>query len=170
MFWPESIAVILGAVACIVIFIQDIRGRWVHLLPLLLLLVSGLVFRLRLEGSAIWMDLAVNGGFIAAVLGMAWLFFKLRGKTGKFIDEQIGLGDVIMFLAVATWLDSLGFILFFVSGLLLVLALVLALQVLGRLKPQFTVPLAGLLAGYLLAFCPLWWQIRQMMWDWMLLN
>lgn len=169
MLWPESIALILGALACIIICYQDLRNRWVHIVPLLVLLGSGLIFRWRLEGTAMWQDLVANVVFILLVLGLAWLIFKLRKRPGKFIDEQIGLGDVVMFLSVATWLDTLGFICFFVSGLLLVLILVLILQAFNKLKPQFTIPLAGLLAAYLLLFTPIWWLFEAKIWDWMLM-
>lgn len=146
----------IGALACLLLLIQDLRGRWVHLLPLAVLFAAGLVFRGLWAGNAMWLEFAVNAGFVTVVVVLVGLVFRLKGGGG-FINKKLGLGDVLMLYAVATWLDPPGFALFYVSSLLLILLGMLILMNRKSYNKEYPIPLAGLMAAYLLVYAPLYW-------------
>lgn len=146
-------AAVVGAAMSILIFIQDIRGRWVHLLPLVALFGAGLLFRLRVHGSAMWPELAANAGFVTVIMVLVWALFRVK-DGGKLIGEKLGLGDVLMFYAIATWLDSIGFMFFYVTSMLIILVGVLIYQRMGKAGKDYPIPLAGLMALYLVFYVP----------------
>ncbi len=150
----EQILLAIGAILCVILLIQDLRGRWIHVYPVIALFLLGLVFRWIQSGPDMWMEVLATAIFISLILGLTWAVMKLRGKAGRFLDEKLGLGDVIMFYAVAGWFDPFGYALFFVSGILLVLIFIIALMITKRIQKDYPIPLAGLLAGYLLIFFP----------------
>ncbi|MEM7035863.1 MAG: hypothetical protein AAF570_02715 [Bacteroidota bacterium] len=162
----EYAAIGTGLGACLLILVQDLRARWVHVVPLVLLLASGLVFRRLHDGAETWPGFGANVMFVVVILAVVALYFRLK-DGGKFLDEKLGLGDVVMLFAVAAWLDPLGFVLYYVSGMLVILAgvsLFLAVKGVGK---EYPVPLAGLLAGYLAVFGPVYYVWRWEIWGMM---
>lgn len=153
---------------CLIIFIQDLKGRWIQLFTVLGLFGCGIGFRLVHGDTVIFRELLETSVFVTLILVLTWLVLRLRNGNTKFIDAQIGLGDILMFYAVGTWFDPLGYALYFVSGIVLVLLVTLALLGVGKLKKEFPIPLAGLLAAYLIVFAPFYWLLQDQIWAWML--
>lgn len=144
-----------------VLLVQDVRGRWIHLFPVIVLGLAGFGYRwLQVQGE-IWLELLCTAAFLGIIVGAAWGIMKLRHPGRRFLNAQLGSGDLAMFLAVACWLDPLGFALYFVSGLIIVLMGVLLWMALGKWREESTIPLAGLLAGYLLVFAPSYWYMSE---------
>lgn len=158
----------IGGLICLVIFIQDLKGRWIHLLTVLALFAVGLSFRLLGNDTDVLLDLLGTFSFVSVVLGLTWLVLRIRKGKAKFIDGQIGLGDILMFYAVGSWFDPFGYALFFVSGIVLVLIVVLALLAAKKLGDDFPIPLAGLLAAYLLIFAPIYLTFQDQLLDWLM--
>nr|WP_256935110.1 hypothetical protein [Olleya sp. HaHaR_3_96] len=95
-------------------------------------------------------DTIYNIGFIAVnIIGLS-LYFSIKNK--KFInpiDESIGLGDILFFLAITPLFTLKPFIVFFVVSLLLTL---LFYSIVNAIKKTSTIPLAGYLSIFLMAF------------------
>jgi len=78
-------------------------------------------------------------------------------KTKRFTNPliaHIGLGDVLFFVAVIPFFSLYSYMVFFISGLVLSLVLMLAL---GRFISANSIPLAGILSGYMLVLKGLEW-------------
>jgi hypothetical protein len=167
MSWLQTILLGVGVVACLVLLVQDLRGRWVHVVPVVVLWLAGLGYRWSMVGNEIWMDLAVTVVFLSLVLGLTWVVMKWRKPNVQLLNVGLGLGDILMFFALMGWFDAFGYLLFFVSGLILVLAGVVGLMSLGRWKPANTIPLAGLLGGYALVYAPIYWHFEDALAYWL---
>lgn len=162
--WMQVMALVVGLASCLVICWQDIRQRWVHLLPLLLLGCTGFVFKVA-QPFPIWTrELAANWIFLIMILGVAWVYMRIRHGNAPFFNYQIGWGDVVFLAAAATWLSPLGFVLYFVTGSLILLLTVLILVALGSVHRQWPIPLAGMLSLYLILYWPLTPIIEDLFW------
>ena len=130
----------------IVIFFQDIRSRRVYafLFPLVAI-TSGYLYYTNGIPSVYMASILVNIVFISALLLSVLIYSKLILR--KNILEVMGLGDILMFTALAFSFSSVAFIVLFVSALVFSLLLHL---ILSRIKNQGTVPLAGYMG---LFFC-----------------
>ncbi|QXP58401.1 prepilin peptidase [Olleya sp. HaHaR_3_96] len=133
----------------ILVVFQDFKMRQIHvLLPILLLFLSVMINYIFEELS--FKDTIYNIGFIAVnIIGLS-LYFSIKNK--KFInpiDESIGLGDILFFLAITPLFTLKPFIVFFVVSLLLTL---LFYSIVNAIKKTSTIPLAGYLSIFLMAF------------------
>ena len=132
-----------GVVSCLAIAFQDLRFRWVHVLPLALLAGSGLGFHLSgrtFNGTYLTLCLA-NLVMISLVFGLSALYIKLRGL--RFLNHSLGLGDIVFVYALGCWLEPP--LLFFCLGSGSIVVLVLALWRRGPWQKD-SIPLAGCLA------------------------
>ena len=155
MGWIEYLCLGIGGLMALLTTVLDLRNRTVRLLPLLLLLLAGLFFRGTQFGLQMWGDWAINAGLLLGVILMVWMGLRLLGITG-LVNQQIGIGDLIFMLAAGTWLNPFGFALFLSSGLLFVLLIILLMIVFGLQSREMPLPIAGLMAAYLLMFFPLY--------------
>lgn len=151
--WLAWSGVALGMLCCLVVLVQDLRGRWVHLLPLGGIALGGLLFHFTVVGTTTWMHLGINFGMLTILLSVVWGFFKWRGKAMK---EMIGAGDIVLLYALAVWLDPAGFWLFYIVGMWMVLISVLIGRAAGLFRKDYPIPLAGLLAGAFMAWFWIW--------------
>lgn len=149
----ETLSLIAGAIAAFLIAVADFRNRNVRLVPLLLLLAAGIAFRVVHDPTHFWRDWGINAAIVSGIMLVAMLFLRILGNKG-FINKQIGLGDAILFFAMAAWFPPAGFVLYFSSGLMVSLAAVLVAMLLNRYPRGLPLPLAGLMAAYALAFMP----------------
>jgi hypothetical protein len=152
---PQLISLGIAAVAALWIAISDFKSRNVRLIPLLLVFGAGLAFRSFSQDLQWGFDLAINAGMVTAILLVVMIGLRLT-KSGGLINKQLGLGDVILIYAMATWFPPIGFMMYISTGLLLTLAVILLLILLNRYPAHLPVPLAGLLAAYALVFVPIY--------------
>jgi len=144
------------AIATVGITYQDFRARAIHVLFLVLLLGLG-VFDAMIFNRP-WNQALYSLGFTAFVLGGMCLYIWV--KTKRFtnpLKAHIGLGDVLFFVAVIPFFSLYSYMVFFISGLLLSLVLVL---VAGRYIKSNSIPLAGILSAYMLILKGLEWVLN----------
>lgn len=142
------------AIATLGITYQDFKARAIHVLFLVLLLCLGL-FDAMIAGRSLKQAL-YSLGFTTVVMGgmCLYVWFKTKRFTNPLI-AHIGLGDVLFFVAVIPFFSLYSYMVFFISGLILSLALML---VLSKFIKANSIPLAGILSGYLLILKALaWW-------------
>lgn len=148
----------LGNIFSIVFFgwisLQDFRSRSVYafLLP-----AAGTCFLLSVyetwSGAQVLENMLMNSLILGVVFSLAWLFVCLKRKalTG-FINEHIGLGDIIFLFCLAPVFSVMNFILFFVAGTTFCLiASILVGEI--RQQPWQRIPYAGLLSVPLIIIC-----------------
>lgn len=148
-----TFSLLVAGISCLVILLQDFRSRWVHILPLGLLGLSGFAFHLTLQTPGFWMQTAFNAGFILIILILAGVYLRMRGKV--YLDHSLGRGDVVFFFMATPWFSGQQFLWFFVSGLLLVLLGVFCFSMVRGQNRNYPIPLAGGLAAWILCFFPL---------------
>ncbi len=142
-------------IATLGITYQDFKARAIHVLFLVLLLGLG-VFDAMVVNRP-WSEGLYSLGFTALVMaGMClYLWFKTRHFTNP-LKAHIGVGDVLFFVAVIPFFSLYSYMVFFISGLLLSLVLMI---IAGRFISSNSIPLAGILSGYILALKGLGWAL-----------
>jgi len=121
------------------VFFQDIKERQVYwfLFPVIAI-CTGILLYNNLLTEVFFMTLLINISFVLILLGVVYLYSKFKLKTG--LSQTFGLGDGLLFFALAFTFSSISFITLFVFGLIFSLAIHLVLKRKSKYK---TVPLAG---------------------------
>ena len=122
------------------IFFQDSKDRLVYwfLYPLAGVL-SYTIQAITIGWYIAILNSLINLGFIAIILSVGFLYSKLIMKK-KFVDESIGLGDILLFLFLCFTFSTIPYIILFVFSLLFSLLLH---NFLKKTSHPDTVPLAG---------------------------
>jgi len=124
----------------------DIKKRTIHfILPLLIFFLATLInymsISLRLS------DIVYNISFVLINIFGVTLYFSLKAKAlVNPVNDSIGLGDIVFFIAITPLFNLKTFILFFIIGLLFSL-LIHGIALL--FKKAKTIPLAGYLSLFL---------------------
>lgn len=148
---------ILLASSCSVIVWQDFRQRAVVWIVFPMLILTLLVLHLLNTGS---LAVAISLGFNLLLLGLILLvlwFYTVVVRKKNFLNVSLGLGDILFLLALAIGFPTVTFIILLGSGLL---AALLAHGVVSVFRKWQTIPLAGLMAFFLLAIYTAAW-----LWD-----
>lgn len=133
----------------LVIAVQDIRKRTIHLILLVLVFLFSLIinhFEKELE-----LRFIVNN-MVFIFLNISGLFLYYIIKTKRLLNplkDKIGLGDVIFFIAITPLFNLNVFALFFIVSLAASLLLHIFIS---KKKKHQTVPLAGYLSIFLIFF------------------
>jgi|GEM_PF-6137436 len=138
-----------GLVCCVAICIQDFKSRWVHIVPLILLGLAGTGLQWLHFPNTFLPQLGFNLTFVTALVGLAYVYLRLRGLS---LLKSLGLGDVLFFYMAAPWFTGIGYLYFFIVGIVLALLIVLAGQATGKLSRNYPIPLAGWLAAWGVVF------------------
>ncbi|MCH5718193.1 hypothetical protein MKP07_19360 [Niabella hibiscisoli] len=99
--------------------------------------------------TALW-QLAVNTGLILLLLSTLLVYYRFKqGSFKEVINQKLGMGDVVFWIAITPLFSLFNFILFFIASLLIVLIIML-IRVAYK-KPVTLIPLAGYQALVLVA-------------------
>lgn len=135
------IKIILIAVF-LLIFYQDIKDRQVYwfLFPIVAIL-TGILSYMNIYQDFLLINITINILFVTFLISVVFLYSKYKLKAK--LKDTFGLGDVLLFVALAFTFASVSFIILFIFGLVFSLLLHLLLKHKSKLK---TVPLAGYLS------------------------
>ncbi len=136
----------LLVISFLIVFFQDLKERHVYwfLLPIIGLL-SGMLFYQNTLIEIFIISLSMNLLFIALLILVIFLYSKFKLKSDFY--KSIGLGDILLFLALTVSFSTVSFIVIFISALIFSLALHL---ILNKLQKAVTVPLAGYMSLFFL--------------------
>jgi len=128
--------------ALVMVLLQDIKERQVYwfLLPIIAL-CSGVLLYSNMFQQVFFMTLLINLVFVSILILIVYMYSKFKLKTP--ITQTFGLGDALLFFALAFTFSSVTFLVLFVFGLFFSLILHLFLSKKSKYK---TVPLAGYLS------------------------
>lgn len=135
------------------VFLQDIKERLVYwfLFPIIAM-CSGVLLYQNTFWELFYTTIFINLAFVSILIGVVFLYSKLKLKTA--LSNTFGLGDGLLFLALVFSFSSVTFLILFVFGLVFSLVLHLFLK---RNKKQETVPLAGYLSlFFVIAYISHW--------------
>jgi len=126
----------------IMVFYQDIKERQVYwfLFPIIAL-CSGILLYNNMFTELLYTTIIVNILFVFILLLVVFLYSRIKLKTS--ISKTFGLGDGLLFVALAFTFSSVSFLILFVFGLIFSLLIHLAINKSSRFT---TVPLAGYLS------------------------
>ncbi len=136
---------VLVVLVLLLIFIQDMRFRAIHIvLPILLACIgSYLFYKKNLTTDILFYNLLFLG---ITFFGLyTYLFIKRRKFTNPL--AFIGIGDFLYFIAVIPYFSMTNYILYFTTGM--VFSIIVFMFIKSKVKTNL-VPLAGLLALYML--------------------
>ncbi len=139
-----------------IIFFQDLKYRQVYwfLFPLIGLFV-GILFYFKTLPELFYTSVLINLLFVSMLLGIVFFYTKLKLKT-KF-DNVIGLGDILMFIALIFGSASITFIILLPSALIFSLAIHM---VVSKKQKTVTVPLAGYMSLFFgITYLSFWFGI-----------
>lgn len=141
----------LTILTLITIAVQDFKQRLVFwfLFPVLALLFF--LKNQQLSYLEVGLtDIALNFSIIVLILIYLKVFFSLRSKKWvKIIDNKIGLGDILFFAALAFLFPLINFFAFLWLSFIIIV-LVYGSAILLKLKTSRSIPLAGILATFLI--------------------
>lgn len=129
----------------LLIFIQDLKFRAIHIaLPIIISILGLYIFIKNGFDKSI---LLYNCLFLAMTLFGLYLY--LSAKSGKLINpfNSIGKGDILFFVAIIPYFSTINYILYFITGMLFS---ILMFFIIKRITRTDLVPLAGFLAFYLI--------------------
>ena len=137
------------------IFFQDIKEQmvWFFLLPSFAILGSLLYFK-QSSIIAFLTGILINLSIVGILMGIIFFISKFLFQK-KLLNESLGLGDLLFFIAFALSFPPISFLHFFVFSLLFSLVtqqfIVVFLKRKGKISQKNTrVPLAGLMAFFLM--------------------
>ncbi len=97
--------------------------------------------------TALW-QLFTNAALLVLLLGSLLIYYRLKqGSFKGVVNQKLGLGDIVFWLAITPLFSLVNFILFFTGSLLAVLLIMIVGITSG--KRITLVPLAGYQAGML---------------------
>lgn len=135
------------------IAIRDFRHREVTLWQLLALAAAAVAYAIARHpaGAVAWHAL-LNTCFLGVQGLLLWLWFVAKTRNLRFpLESQIGLGDGLVLLCLTPVMPPEAFLWFYVSGVSGCLILVMVVRFF-RPAAFSTIPLAGLLALWLIVF------------------
>jgi len=135
----------------LILAIQDFRLRAVHwiLFPILLVLfitdsLSQVDLKDYISGTAINLLLIIAQGVIL------FIYYSVQGKKlNQIMNSVLGLGDILFIIIMAFAFSWTSFILFYIAGLVFAL-FIWIIRILLTRNSQGLIPLAGLLAIYMI--------------------
>lgn len=133
-------------IAFALVFLQDYKERQVYwfLFPIIGVL-GGILFYQNTLSELFLVSILMNLTFLVALTLIIYLYAKLKLKT-KFFNT-LGLGDLLLFLAISVSFSTVSFIILFISALIFSLVLHLILY---KSQKTVTVPLAGYMSLFFL--------------------
>ena len=140
-------------IAFVLVFLQDYKERQVYwfLFPIIDVL-GGILFYQNTLPELFLISIQMNLLFLIVLMLIIYLYAKFKLKT-QFLNT-IGLGDLLLFLAISISFSSLSFIVLFISALIFSLVLHF---VLNTSKKMVSVPLAGYMSLFFLMSYIFYW-------------
>lgn len=144
---------IILIVALIIVFIQDRKDREVYwfMFPIVAL-ASGILLYNSILPELFYLTLLINLLFITILIGVVFLYSKFKLKTT--ITSTFGLGDGLLFVALAFTFSSISFMVLFVFGLIFSLLIHVIFK---NRSIHRTVPLAGYLSLFFMITYLAYW-------------
>ncbi|WP_303316683.1 hypothetical protein Q4Q34_07720 [Flavivirga abyssicola] len=145
---------IILTISFLFIFLQDFKERMVYwfLFPVIGLLCA-LLFYSNTIPELFYNALKMNLAFVIIFVLIILLYAKLKLKTS--VLKTIGLGDLLLFVAVSLAFSTISFIVIFICALIFSLTVHL---VLSKNQKDITVPLAGYMSLFFLAIYLVQWS------------
>jgi hypothetical protein len=134
----------LALLCSLLISWQDIKAREIHLVPVVLLAASALAARWPQAGAALFSTLLLNYLIVALMMSLVVISYRLRGYR-QVMDQVIGWGDVLTLLALASWMDTLEYLMFHTACLMFFGLGAALLRYVRVIRADYPIPLAGLL-------------------------
>lgn len=140
-------------VTLLIIGIQDFKERMIYwFLPVLVLLYGSFLFYDVVLIEQFWIAVGFNFCFILFLLLSIYLYSRYKLKVS--LKEALGLGDILLFLALACSMNTVSFIITLIFSMIFSLSMHLVF----KKKSTFnTVPLAGYISlFYIFVFLAQW--------------
>lgn len=130
------------------VFYQDLKYRAVNWLAFVVLFVLGIYLSVDTVGAqdTLWNGL-LNAGILSIQLLLVFLFYFLKsGKQVRIINNKLGLGDILMLIALVFSFSPVYYIVFVLASLVISLVVTLVQ------RNHQTIPLAGYLGLFYFIF------------------
>lgn len=141
--------------ANLVIFYQDVTTRSVvwYLFPAVAAIGVLHAYGELHSWQNVLVQTGINMGMLLLQVVLLKLYFILKKQRGGFIDNQIGIGDILFLIACCGYFSPINFLFFYCTGLLFSLFLHLVINLVSKgYKQEGSVPLAGYLALFMIFF------------------
>ncbi|MEM6766788.1 MAG: hypothetical protein AAF655_17770 [Bacteroidota bacterium] len=137
--------VVIGLLSCVWIAWEDLKSRYIHILPFLLLGISGAIYLYLSFPKEWYIYLLLNLGGVGILMLLLGLIYRWKGEK-NILDNKLGLGDIFMFGSLACWFMPKSFWSFFSLNMCVWAGVYGLLQITQFLPKNYPIPLAGLLA------------------------
>jgi hypothetical protein len=132
-----------------IIAVQDVRSRLISVWAVVLYGISCICFVIYFKNTEIFINNTIQTLiYFSLCLSIILLYYFLKeGRFLNIIDTKIGLGDILIFIAIGITLDLFNLVFFFAFSFF-----ISALIGIRLAKKNKTTPLAGILVCLHLGF------------------
>jgi len=130
-------------ILAIITVYQDFRHREISLVLIPVYFLCFALNQIQLTGLRFFLiNFSVNSGIILLLLLFTSGYFWMKERKFKIIDQYLGLGDVLLFFALAAAFSPVNFIVFLLAGFIFSIAVYLIKTIIIK-RLNNTIPLAG---------------------------
>jgi len=139
----QTIYLVILLIALAVMAVQDFKQRAISWIPLVGVFVFGILYGMHtLNRTAILNNLFFNTLFLILQLLAISFYFSIKEKRlVNIFNTYLGIGDVLFFIAIAGLFSTLNFIVYYTTGIILMLVWYGLIRIIKRTNQ--TIPLAG---------------------------
>lgn len=150
----EHISLGIGLLSAGFIGYQDLKDREIHLAAFIVFLAGAILHAFLTLRIAFMSEILINMGIISLIGFLLFLIFWLKGKKIQ-LDVELGMGDIVMLIALGFWFPPLQFILFYVFSLISLSLIAISFLAFKQVDTNYPIPLAGGLAIFFILLFPL---------------
>ncbi|MCF8715538.1 prepilin peptidase [Joostella atrarenae] len=147
IIYKEPLVYSVLIICFLIIFYQDIQKRLIHIV--LPITIGVFTVFLNFKKVDFWHQMVWINSFLLLNFLVLIIYYSLKNKRlVNIFKSQIGIGDLLIFIAVSPLFNYSNYLLFFITSLLFSLVLFFFFK--NRYKNGQTIPLAGYLSIFLI--------------------
>lgn len=141
----QATALIITIAGAILVAYQDMNRRMIHLFSVLAMAAGTLWYSISNED--LWKIILMNIGFLVVVFLLLRIYFLIKkGMKEAFIDRYIGMGDILVMLALCVGYNTYNLMVMILLSCVTALLIWAGWNLLLK-RMMIRIPLAGIIAA-----------------------
>jgi hypothetical protein len=144
--WTESILGFVPAIPALIMAVEDMQRREIHVAWLTLFLISTLSVEIVISGISTTIQNTIYNALILCFVFFSlciWLMIK-EGSSSNLLTKYIGIGDILFFASIAPLFNMKGYVIFLIASFCLSIIYWVIMRVLSRDPNILSIPLVSM--------------------------
>lgn len=144
--WTESLLSFIPAIPALIMAVEDMQRREIHIAWLTLLLISALSVEILISGISTTIHNTIYNALILSFVFFSlciWLMIK-EGNCSNLLTKYIGIGDILFFASIAPLFNMKGYVIFLIASFCLSIIYWVIIRVLSRDSNSLSIPLVSM--------------------------